>query len=45
MEYFNFKKNLLLLFYVNIYKQDFPDTRIHLVKAFQSSAVRHEFIY
>ena len=36
---FKFFKNLLHLFFVNMYKQDFPHSLIHLVKAFQSSAM------
>ena len=45
MEKFKFFKNPLHLFCVNIYKQDFPYTLIHLVKAFQSSAPSPEMLY
>ena len=41
---YKFLKNLLHLFYVNMYKQDFPHF-IYLVKAFQSSATCPEVIY
>ena len=41
---FKFFKNLLHLFCVNIYKQDFPHSLIHLVKAFRSSATCPEVI-
>ena len=42
---FKFFKNLLHLFCVNMSKQDFPHSLIHLVKAFQSSATYPEVIY
>ena len=42
---FKFFKNLLHLFCVNMYKQDFPHSLIHLVKTFQSSATCSEVIY
>ena len=41
---FKYCKNLLHLFCVNMYKQDFPQSIIHLVKAFQSSAKYPEVI-
>ena len=44
MEELKILKNLLSPFCINIYKQIFLHSFI-LVKAFQSSAVRHEMIY
>ena len=45
MSQFKFFKNLLHLFYVNMYKQDFVHSLIHLVKAVQSSATCPEVKY
>ena len=42
---FKFIKNLLHLFCVNMYRQDFPHSLIYFVKAFQSSATCPEVIY
>ena len=42
---FKFFKNLFHLFCVNMYKQDFSLSLIHLVKAFQRSATCPEVIY
>ena len=45
MSEFKIFKNLLHLFYVNIYKQDFVHSLIHLVKAVQSSATCPKVTY
>ena len=45
MSEFKFFKNLLHLFYVNMYKQDFVYSLIHFVKAVQSSAKCPKVIY
>ena len=45
MDEFQVFKNLIHLFCVNMYSQDFPHSLIHLVKAFQSSATCPEVIY
>ena len=42
---FKFFKKMLHLICANMYKQDFPHSLIHLVKAFQSSATCPEVIY